>query len=151
MFLEIGGIASYALVAYGTTARRSRRRSSTCSSGSVASTAVLIAIAVLYSTTGALNMADVGRAVAAGKIPQAALFLISAPCSSRASGMKAAMMPFHAWLPDAHPSAPAPISAMLSGLLIKTLGIYAIIRIFYTVLGVTWQTQALLLASAACR
>ncbi len=50
-------------------------------------------------------------------------------------GLKAAMMPFHAWLPDAHPSAPAPISAMLSGLLIKTLGIYAIIRIFYTVLG----------------
>jgi multicomponent Na+:H+ antiporter subunit D len=44
-------------------------------------------------------------------------------------------MPFHAWLPDAHSSAPAPISAMLSGVLIKALGIYSLIRIFYNVLG----------------
>ena len=49
---------------------------------------------------------------------------------------KTATMPFHAWLPDAHPSAPAPISAMLSGLLIKTLGIYALVRVFYLVVGV---------------
>jgi multicomponent Na+:H+ antiporter subunit D len=50
-------------------------------------------------------------------------------------GLKAAIMPFHAWLPDAHSSAPAPISAMLSGVLIKALGIYALIRIFFNVLG----------------
>ena len=49
-------------------------------------------------------------------------------------GLKAAAMPFHAWLPDAHSSAPAPISAMLSGVLIKTLGIYVLIRIFFNVL-----------------
>jgi len=45
------------------------------------------------------------------------------------------MVPFHAWLPDAHPSAPTPISAMLSGLIIKVLGIYAFARIFMQVLG----------------
>lgn len=50
-------------------------------------------------------------------------------------GLKSALVPFHAWLPDAHPSAPAPISAMLSGILIKSLGVYAIIRIFFSVLG----------------
>jgi multicomponent Na+:H+ antiporter subunit D len=44
-------------------------------------------------------------------------------------------MPFHAWLPDAHSSAPAPISAMLSGVLIKTLGVYVLVRLFYNVLG----------------
>jgi multicomponent Na+:H+ antiporter subunit D len=42
-------------------------------------------------------------------------------------------MPFHAWLPDAHPSAPAPISAMLSGVVIKVLGVYALIRLFFNV------------------
>jgi multicomponent Na+:H+ antiporter subunit D len=52
-------------------------------------------------------------------------------------GLKAALVPFHAWLPDAHPSAPAPISAMLSGVLIKTLGVYALIRIVFNVFGVT--------------
>ena len=44
-------------------------------------------------------------------------------------------MPFHAWLPDALSSAPAPISSMLSGVLIKALGIYTLIRIFFNVLG----------------
>jgi multicomponent Na+:H+ antiporter subunit D len=48
-------------------------------------------------------------------------------------GLKAAIMPFHTWLPDAHSSAPAPISSMLSGVLIKALGIYVIIRIFFNV------------------
>jgi multicomponent Na+:H+ antiporter subunit D len=48
-------------------------------------------------------------------------------------GLKAALVPFHAWLPDAHPSAPAPISAMLSGLLIKVSGVYALFRIIYSV------------------
>jgi multicomponent Na+:H+ antiporter subunit D len=52
-------------------------------------------------------------------------------------GLKAALVPFHAWLPDAHPSAPAPVSAMLSGVLIKVLGFYTICRIFYNVIGVT--------------
>jgi multicomponent Na+:H+ antiporter subunit D len=52
-------------------------------------------------------------------------------------GLKAALMPFHAWLPDAHPSAPAPISAMLSGLLIKVSGVYALTRIFFNVFGLT--------------
>lgn len=57
---------------------------------------------------------------------------------------KTAAMPFHAWLPDAHPSAPAPISAMLSGLLIKTLGIYALVRVFFLVVGVDERMRLLL-------
>jgi len=46
-------------------------------------------------------------------------------------------VPFHAWLPDAHPSAPAPISAMLSGVLIKALGVYALARVLFNVFGIT--------------
>ena len=46
-------------------------------------------------------------------------------------GLKAAIIPFHAWLPDAHSSAPSPISAMLSGIFIKAVGIYVIIRLFF--------------------
>jgi multicomponent Na+:H+ antiporter subunit D len=51
-------------------------------------------------------------------------------------GLKSAMVPFHAWLPDAHPSAPAPISAMLSGLIIKALGIYSVARVFFIIIGI---------------
>jgi len=60
-------------------------------------------------------------------------------------GVKAALVPFHSWLPDAHPSAPAPISAMLSGVLIKTLGIYAMVRILFNVLGMQQKILLFLL------
>ena len=61
---------------------------------------------------------------------------------------KAGMFPMHAWLPVAHPEAPAPASAVLSGLIAKT-GAFAIIRIIYYVVGPqtirgTWVQQILL-------
>jgi len=43
-------------------------------------------------------------------------------------GMKAGFVPFHNWLPDAHPAAPSHVSAMMSGIMIKT-GIYGILRL----------------------
>ncbi|MBF0112438.1 MAG: hydrogenase [Desulfamplus sp.] len=46
-------------------------------------------------------------------------------------GSKAGIFPFHVWLPHAHPSAPSHISALMSGVMIKT-GLYGIIRIYST-------------------
>ena len=63
-------------------------------------------------------------------------------------GLKAALVPFHAWLPDAHSSAPTPISAMLSGLLIKVLGVYVIARIFFNVFGITPKLSIILISLA---
>jgi len=48
-------------------------------------------------------------------------------------GIKAGIMPFHFWLPDAHASAPSHVSAMLSGVVIK-MGIYGLVR-FLSLLG----------------
>jgi multicomponent Na+:H+ antiporter subunit D len=50
-------------------------------------------------------------------------------------GVKAGMFPVHIWLPDAHPAAPAPVSALLSGCSIKT-GVYGIIRVMHSIYGV---------------
>jgi len=47
---------------------------------------------------------------------------------------KAALFPNHFWLPDAHPEAPAPVSAALSGLVVK-VGVYATARFLYTIFG----------------
>lgn len=66
-------------------------------------------------------------------------------------GVKAGMFPLHAWLPTAHPVAPAPASAVLSGLIVKA-GILGVIRVIYYVVGPafvrgTWvQTAWLVLA-----
>lgn len=61
-------------------------------------------------------------------------------------GCKAGMFPLHAWLPTAHPVAPAPASAVLSGLITK-MGILAIIRVTYYLFGAdflrgSWAQQA---------
>lgn len=47
-------------------------------------------------------------------------------------GMKAGMFPLHVWLPEAHPVAPSPASALLSGIMIKT-GAYGLIRVFFNI------------------
>ena len=94
---------------------------------------ILFGIAIFYHLTGTLNLADASR-VLSGNPVTPPLYLVSALFIA-GFGLKAALMPFHAWLPDAHPSAPAPISAMLSGVVIKVLGIYALIRIFFNIFG----------------
>ena len=48
-------------------------------------------------------------------------------------GAKAGMLPLHAWLPEAHPAAPSPISALMSGVMLKT-AIYGILRVTFDLL-----------------
>lgn len=50
-------------------------------------------------------------------------------------GVKACIMPLHGWVPDAHPAAPAPASALLSGVILK-VGIFGIIRVVFDVFGI---------------
>ncbi|MBR4333289.1 MAG: proton-conducting membrane transporter [Clostridia bacterium] len=63
-------------------------------------------------------------------------------------GVKAGMFPMHGWLPTAHPVAPAPASAVLSGVITK-MGVLGVIRVLYSIAGVerlrgTWVQMSLL-------
>lgn len=100
----------------------------------IGSIVLLIAVASLYATVGTLNMADlsvkISAMTAAGTLPWhiyaiALLFIV-------VFGNKAAIFPMHYWLPDVHPTAPSPISAMLSGVMIK-VGAYGILRVFFLI------------------
>jgi formate hydrogenlyase subunit 3/multisubunit Na+/H+ antiporter MnhD subunit len=54
-------------------------------------------------------------------------------------GAKAGMIPLHAWLPEAHPAAPSPVSALMSGIMLKT-AIYGMVRVIYDLIGgVRWE------------
>ena len=60
-------------------------------------------------------------------------------------GAKAGLVPMHVWLPEAHPAAPSPVSAMMSGLMLKT-AIYGMLRISFDLLNIRfWQWGVLLL------
>jgi len=135
VFLEIASIASYALVGFGTEHEELEASFKYMVLGSIGSMFVLFGVGLVYGNTGSLNMAYISEAIArsgpnVGLSFALALFIAG-------FGLKAALVPFHAWLPDAHPSAPAPISAMLSGVLIKALGVYAMARIIFNVFGIT--------------
>ncbi|MGE5240232.1 MAG: hydrogenase 4 subunit B [Bacteroidota bacterium] len=64
-------------------------------------------------------------------------------------GMKAGMVPLHAWLPEAHPAAPSHISALMSGVMLK-VAIYGLIRFSYDLVGhIQWQWGLALLVIGA--
>ena len=135
VFLEIASIASYALVGFGTEHEELEASFKYMVLGSVASMFVLFGVGLVYGNTGSLNMAYISEAIAVSGPNVGLSFALALFIAG--FGLKAALVPFHAWLPDAHPSAPAPISAMLSGVLIKALGVYAIARIVFNIFGIT--------------
>ena len=143
VFLEIASVASYALVAFGTERHELEAAFKYTVMSTVGSLFVLLGIVFLYSYTSTLNMADMANILAQKSasnvtIMVSVLFIMG-------FGLKAALVPFHAWLPDAHPSAPAPISAMLSGILIKSLGVYTLCRVFYNIIGINSSLSLILM------
>jgi multicomponent Na+:H+ antiporter subunit D len=132
VFMEIALFAALGLVAYGGRAHEFEASFKYAVMASISASLVLLAIGVVYGSTSTLALATISRNLAR----QSPLLVLWVGGLFMAGfGLKTAAMPFHAWLPDAHSSAPAPISAMLSGVFIKTLGVYALIRLFYNVLG----------------
>lgn len=135
VFLEVASIAGYALVCFRGGAEELEAAFKYAVMGSTGSAFIFIGIAFLYSFTSTLNMADMSRIISMKEgifvVPFVTVLFIMG------FGLKAALAPFHAWLPDAHTSAPASISAMFSGVLIKALGVYTLARILFNVLGTT--------------
>lgn len=140
VFMEIALIATYALVAFQGKAEHYEASFKYAIMGSISSTLILFGIGCVYSMTSSLTMMQ----ISAKSGSTAGLYLLSALFLT-GFGLKSAMFPLHSWLPDAHPSAPSPVSAMLSGVLIKVLGAYAIIRVFYMVLEPSKMVNEVLL------
>ncbi|MBK7673677.1 MAG: hydrogenase 4 subunit B [Candidatus Accumulibacter sp.] len=59
-------------------------------------------------------------------------------------GAKAGILPLHVWLPEAHPAAPSPVSALMSGVMLKT-AIYGVLRVFFDLLDTPLWWWGLLL------
>ena len=124
VFFEILSVSTYILVV--SEEKRSYKASfKYLVLGSVASAFFLFGVGIVYETTGVLNM-DI---ISSMNMPQLKitflLFLTSL-------GIKSGIFPLHLWVPDAHSIAPPPVSALLSGLVLK-IGIYSMLRLFYTV------------------
>lgn len=98
--------------------------------GIVGGLSLLLAIFITYSTTGTLTLAKAGLS----SLRNSPYFVLVFWTFVLGFGVKAGIFPVHVWLPDAHPVAPSPASALLSGIMIKA-GAYGIIRVIYAVFG----------------
>ena len=87
----------------------------------------LLGVALLYHSYGTLDIALLATRVEASPALWAALGLISAGLA-----LKTALFPLHFWLPPAHASAPAPVSALLSALVVKA-SLYILLRLWLSV------------------
>ncbi len=116
--------ASFVLLTIGASKDRVRAGISYVMVSMISSLIFLFGIALVYAATGTLNMAEIAVRlddVSAGT--RSAMFAVLLV----AFGIKAAVFPLSAWLPDSYPTAPAPVTAVFAGLLTK-VGVYAIIR-----------------------
>jgi len=145
VMLEVMSIAAYGLVAF----YRSRGEAVEAAIkygliGATATTIYFLALVFVYSAYGTLTMADIAmksRGLIPSTVISGGIFgnILAATAVALALSIwvfmfKSAIFPLHFWLPDAHPEAPTPVSAALSGLVVN-VGIYAIARFVYTLFG----------------
>jgi formate hydrogenlyase subunit 3/multisubunit Na+/H+ antiporter MnhD subunit len=91
--------------------------------------AILLCFGVLQANTGDYTFANM-RAQTLSPFWASAAFLLAL----LGFGAKAGILPLHIWLPEAHPAAPSPVSALMSGVMLKT-AIYGLLRVSLDLLG----------------
>lgn len=108
---------------------------------------LLLGFALLIQVSGSADFASFRTAAAHLSDSQQALAFV---LFFLGFGIKAGVIPFHIWLPAAHPVAPSNISSLLSGIVLKA-GIYGMARIFFDALGVlpSWAGLLVLIVGVA--
>lgn len=128
---EIMSLASYFLVIY------EKKQAENVQAGSlyfvmthVGTAFITLAFLLLYRSTGSLDFGVIKESVGSvSPLIKNTVFVLALI----GFGTKAGIIPFHIWLPSAHPAAPSHVSALMSGVMIKT-GIYMFIRLFFDML-----------------
>jgi multicomponent Na+:H+ antiporter subunit D len=102
----------------------------------VGSTAYLVGVVLLYTTYGALSLDALGGAIE--PVPVAVVAFVS---MTLGLALKAALFPFHGWLPAAHASAPTPVSALLSAIVVK--GAFVVLLRLWTAVSPALLNEAI--------
>lgn len=131
VFWELMGLSSYVLVAFlkskwGPIEAGFKYLVMSATAGAF----LILSMAIIYGMTGTLNFAFIADSLRGAAASPWIIALFSTLVVG--FGVKSAIVPLHTWLPDAHPEAPSPISALLSGIVIET-GLYALTRVLFLI------------------
>ncbi|MFI8243959.1 complex I subunit 5 family protein [Streptomyces sp. NPDC085866] len=135
VFFELMSVVAYALTGYRIDEAKAVQGALTFGVvNSLGAYAMLSGIGLLYARTGELAMVKIGRGVDGTATQGGPDALVLAAFVLVMTGLlvKAAAVPFHFWLPDAHAVAPTPVCMMLSGVMVE-LGAYGVWRVYGTV------------------
>lgn len=125
--LELLGLSAVALASLGGKLAAVQAALRYLMVGLVGSMMFLAGVSLIYAGYGTLDLATLANAVEPGPVAWMALALMSAGLL-----LKTALFPLHFWLPPAHASAPAPVSAVLSALVVKA-AFYLLLRLWLDV------------------
>jgi multicomponent Na+:H+ antiporter subunit D len=140
VFFELMGTAAYALTAHRIEERAPIQGAVNFAiTNSIAGYAMFIGVALLYARTGALNMAQIGAALDGHHAD--ALVVVAMVILFCGFLTKAAVVPLHFWLADAHAVAPTPVCVLFSGVMIE-LGVYAVARLYWVIFAGPMQAHA---------
>jgi proton-translocating NADH-quinone oxidoreductase chain N len=140
VFIEITSISAYALTAFYTGRNAAEASFKYLLMGALSSSAILIAIAIIYSQLGTLNMADIANNI---HLMNPQLKIISLILFIVGLGIEAEIFPLNGWAPDAYSEAPGPIGAAFAGIVVKA-GVYAMVRMVFTLFDVPGSVDFLL-------
>ncbi|HYZ28071.1 MAG TPA: proton-conducting transporter membrane subunit [Thermoleophilaceae bacterium] len=130
VFFELMSVAAFALTAVHIEERAPIQGAINFAvTNSVAGFGLLVGIALLYGRTGALNLAQIGQSL--DRHPADALVAVGLLLVIGGFLTKAAAVPFHFWLADAHAVAPAPVSILFSGVMVE-IGVFGVARVLST-------------------
>ncbi len=130
VFIEVTGASSFLLIAIDKKRDELEGAFKYYLMSALATTMMLLSIAFLFMLSGTTSYQGVAAYVASlnGAYPvllNAAILLFVIALS-----IKSGVVPFHTWVPDAHSSAPSPVSVVLAGVVIKVSGVYALMRVY---------------------
>jgi multicomponent Na+:H+ antiporter subunit D len=134
VWLELMGVAAYALTGF-----QVERLGPVQGAVNFAITNTLggyliaIGIALVYARTGALNLAQIGTSLSHG--PAGGLVIVAMTLLLCGFLIKGAVVPFHLWAADAYAVAPAPVCAVLGGVM-TDIGLIGVARLYWTVFAV---------------
>jgi len=145
LFFEIMTFCSYALVAHNETSKTMKASETYLGAAIISGLIQLMGMALLFHRAGTLEFAVLHELFS--DIGDKSQFYLPGILLLIGFGTKAGMYPLHVWLPKAYPAAPAPATALLSGILSKT-GIFGLVAVTVNVFGADQRWGVILLIPA---
>lgn len=146
VFFEVLLISSYVLIVLGGEKVQLRESIKYMLVNMISSALFVVAVALLYSVIGTLNMADISMKIA--EVNQPGILSVVAVLFLIVFGIKGAIFPLYFWLPNSYAAPPIPVLALFGALLTK-VGVYAITRTYtlFFIHDITFTHEILLILS----